>query len=76
MEVIYKMIKQILKCGYDLSDASKEEIQKLLKDTDCKHIWANRETIKHFRAPIWQDGQFYTIVNKIKDGVIFINHWY
>lgn len=70
------MIKRVLKCGYDLSDASNEEIEFLLKDTNCKHIWANKETLQHFREPMWGGGSSFTRVNAISNNVIFINHYY
>lgn len=69
------MIQKVLRCGYDLSNASKEEIQELL-DTNCKHIWANKETLEHFRGPIWGGGGNFTRVNSIPNNVIFINHYY
>lgn len=73
------MILKIEGCqnAYDISKSTNIEFHEFQKDIQIKHVFANRFTLNHMYFPSYVFGKetTYTIVNKIKDGIIFINKW-
>lgn len=61
--------------GYDISGATNEEFQRLIKDypEKLRCIICNCDTAKYFRIGLL-GSNIITINNRIRDGLIFVNH--
>lgn len=64
-------------CGYDISKATNEEFQGIIKDYPEKVccIICNKNMARHFRIGLL-GSNIITINNHVENGVIFINHFF